>query len=198
MNKKIIAYFIILVLLTNFAYANKYFVLDINFVFGSVAVNSYKLSEIDRQITYKDRSGFLFKLVSLEEKDTGTIYINLSEDKIYNNYLIYVPYNQKASRIEIYNQKNSKVADLDLTSFLDTCGNGICESYESYESCKEDCHSGGKDGFCDGVKDGICDPDCLSKLDSDCQESKQNKSIANQPVSNNNKITNTKNEEINI
>jgi len=51
-----------------------------------------------------------------------------------------------------------------------TCGDGICESFESYKTCPEDCHSGGKDGYCDHIKDGICDPDCLpyKNADPDC------------------------------
>ena len=63
-------------------------------------------------------------------------------------------------------------SDLDVSSFADTCGNGICEKHESYESCTKDCSSGSKDDFCDEVKDGICDPDCSSKTDIDCAEMK--------------------------
>jgi len=48
------------------------------------------------------------------------------------------------------------------------CGNGICDSTETYLSCPQDCPSGGKDGYCDGVKDGICDPDCQKNQDPDC------------------------------
>jgi len=48
------------------------------------------------------------------------------------------------------------------------CGNGICESTETYYSCPQDCHSGGRDGYCDGVRDGICDPDCRKSQDPDC------------------------------
>jgi putative hemolysin len=49
-----------------------------------------------------------------------------------------------------------------------TCGDGTCGSPEDYETCPEDCPSGGLDEYCDGVKDGICDPDCEEGADPDC------------------------------
>lgn len=51
------------------------------------------------------------------------------------------------------------------------CGNTICDSTETYYSCPQDCHSGGRDGYCDSVSDGICDPDCSPNQDSDCTPS---------------------------
>jgi len=48
------------------------------------------------------------------------------------------------------------------------CGNSICEEFESYGNCPQDCSSGGKDNYCDGVGDGICDPDCSEEEDPDC------------------------------
>ena len=65
--------------------------------------------------------------------------------------------------------------DVDVSSFANTCENGICDPYESYESCTMDCSSGGKDDFCDEVNDGICDSDCLGKADIDCKGKDTNK-----------------------
>ncbi len=48
------------------------------------------------------------------------------------------------------------------------CGNGVCEPQESYESCPNDCKSGGKDDYCDKISDGICDADCMTGQDADC------------------------------
>ncbi len=50
------------------------------------------------------------------------------------------------------------------------CGDGICESFESYKNCPRDCPSGGEDGYCDKVKDLICDPDCKQGEDPDCKK----------------------------
>ena len=162
----------LVILLANSAGAEKYFVLDVNYVVGSVTFNSIDLREIGRAIKYTDRSGFLVKEVSFENQDIEKIYYNMSENK---NYLIYMPYNKNASRIEVYNPKNSKVMDIDVGSFADTCGDNICESQESYESCTKDCRSGSKDDFCDAVNDGICDPDCPANMDADCRQ-KENSS----------------------
>ena len=153
-------------LLVNFVNAEKYFVLDVNYIIGSVTFNSINLREIDRTIKHTDKSGFLIKTVSFDNSDIEKIFYNMPENK---NYVIYIPYNQNAARIEVYNPKNSKVMDIDVTSFADTCGNKRCEEYESYESCTRDCSSGSKDDFCDEIKDGICDPDCSSKTDADCK-----------------------------
>lgn len=178
--KKTTLYFILAILLVNIAYAEKYFVLDVNYIIGSVTFNSINLREVDTAIRYTDSSGFLIKAVSFDNSDITKIYYNMSENK---RYFIYIPYSENAARIEVYNPKNSRVMDIDVASFANTCGNKKCEGHESYESCTTDCTSGSKDDFCDEVKDGICDPDCFGKADIDCKdaESKENASIAAKP-----------------
>ena len=168
--------------------AEKYFLLDVNHIIDSVTFNKVSLTEIDRAIKYSDKSGFLIKTVSFENKDLEIIYHNMSENK---NYVIYIPYNKNAERIEIYNIKNSKIIEVDVSFFSDRCGNKKCEEHESYESCKIDCLSGGKDDFCDSIKDGICDPDCSLKTDNDCLGKEENKSVE----SGNNFVTQTNEEE---
>lgn len=163
-------------LLAGIVNAEKYFVLDVNYIIGSVTFNSINLREIDKTIKYTDTSGFLVKTVSFDNLDIEKIYYNLSENK---KYLLYIPYSDNAAKIEVYNLKNSRVMDIDVSSFANTCGNKICERHESYESCTKDCSSGSKDDFCDEVKDGVCDPDCLGKADIDCEsvETKGNVSV---------------------
>jgi hypothetical protein len=48
--------------------------------------------------------------------------------------------------------------------------NELCEGFETYYSCPEDCLSGSKDYVCDVVKDNVCDPDCSKTADPDCLE----------------------------
>lgn len=176
MRKKII-YVFLMILLAGFANAEKYFVLDINHITGSATFNSISMRDDDRAIKYTDTSGFLVKTISFEDSDIEKIYYNLSENK---KYLLYIPYNENAARVEVYNLKNSKIMDIDVASFANTCGNNKCEGHESYESCTKDCSSGSLDDFCDELKDGICDPDCSAKTDIDCEgfEAKGNASIA--------------------
>ena len=169
--KKIILYFILVFLLVNSANAEKYFVLDTNQIIGSVTFNSISMRETDQPIKYTDTSGFLVKTVSFENSDILKVYYNLPENK---KYLLYIPYDENAARIEVYNPKNSKVMDIDVSSFANTCGNNKCENHESYESCTKDCSSGNQDDFCDEVKDGICDPDCSLKTDVDCENAGAN------------------------
>lgn len=167
------------ILLANNTSAEKYFVLDVNYIAGSVTFNSIDLREIDGAVKYTDRSGFLVKEVSFESQDIEKIYYNMSEAK---NYLIYLPYNKNAARIEVYNPKNSKVMDIDVGSFADTCGDNVCEGHESYESCTRDCRSGSKDDFCDRIADGVCDPDCPANMDADCRQEDKNAGQAALPI----------------
>lgn len=48
------------------------------------------------------------------------------------------------------------------------CANNICDAGENYQTCPQDCKTGGADGFCDKEKDMICDPDCARTDDEDC------------------------------
>jgi len=52
--------------------------------------------------------------------------------------------------------------------------NDKCEKRlgENYNTCPQDCSSGGKDEYCDGIEDSICDPDCTEKEDPDCEKPK--------------------------
>lgn len=165
MSSKIIACIILTALIANAASAEKYFVLDVNHVIGYVTFNKISLKEIDRAVKYSYAAGFLIKTVSFENTDLKTLHYDMSENK---NYVIYVPYDRNAARMEVYSN-NSKVMDIDVSSFSDTCGNKVCDGHESYESCVADCASGGRDDFCDGVSDGVCDPDCSPKTDADCE-----------------------------
>jgi parallel beta-helix repeat protein len=59
-----------------------------------------------------------------------------------------------------------------------TCGsievgcipNGLCEPGENSYYCRDDCPSGGMDGYCDRIADGINDPDCQYGVDPDFNE----------------------------
>ncbi len=162
-------------LFADIASAGTYFVLDVSYMLGSATFNSIGLIEIDKEVGYAGKSGFLIKVVSFEGADIKAFHYNMSEGR---NHLIYIPFSKNAARVEMYTPINSKIMDIDVSSFSDTCGNQLCEVYESYESCTKDCGSGNKDNFCDGAEDGICDPDCTPKTDADCAEGKINQSAA--------------------
>jgi len=70
--------------------------------------------------------------------------------------------------------RSSQDVFVDLGSFQNRCGDGICQrGYENYFSCSIDCSSGSYDDYCDAISDGICDRDCFSQVgtvvDVDCQ-----------------------------
>lgn len=167
MKNKTALYLFLAILSVIPANAAKYFVLDINNIFDSVTFNGVNVKEIERQIDYGGKSGFLIKTVTFANSDIKKIYYNISENR---NYQIYLPYDVKAARIEVYNTRSSKIMDIDVSSFANTCGNNACEEHESYESCTKDCKSGSEDDFCDSLADGTCDPDCSPKTDTDCSQ----------------------------
>ncbi len=189
MKNKITIYLLIAIFLANTVFAEKFFALDVFNIQGSLTFNSISLREISNVIKYDDKSGFLIKTVSLDGSDIQKIYYNMSESK---NYIVYMPYDKNAAKILVYDSKNSVVMEVDTSSFADTCSNKVCEPYESYENCPQDCKSGAKDGFCDGAKDGICDPDCPARLDADCNGVLKNETSQNQTA-----IQNTNNQQQN-
>lgn len=63
----------------------------------------------------------------------------------------------------------ARVLQLDKEE-LQRCNNDtVCDQFENYEVCPNDCSSGSQDWLCDGQEDKICDPDCVNKNDDmDC------------------------------
>jgi len=55
-----------------------------------------------------------------------------------------------------------------LTFAETTCGDDRCSFPENYQTCPQDCPSGGKDSYCDAQSDGRCDPDCKPISDQKC------------------------------
>jgi|GEM_PF-2289079 len=79
-----------------------------------------------------------------------------------------IPYDSTAKNINIYDPSQKLAAFVDVSGFANTCGDGVCDANENFNTCPRDCRSGVKDGFCDKVADGVCDPDCAAGQDADC------------------------------
>jgi len=101
--------------ITTFAVSNpeKYFVLDANYNDGSLAFNKIQVMESDEKAEYPDKSGYLVKIVSIDGSDIYSFYYSFLENK---NYQVYIPHSDNAGRIEIYNLKNSKVMEIEISS----------------------------------------------------------------------------------
>ncbi len=88
----------------------------------------------------------------------------------------YLPYNGKVILPSIF-VKDSKTERLVGKSMYEVIQieckiDNICDKKvkENSLNCPEDCQSGEEDGICDMKEDGKCDPNCLTYLDSDCEE----------------------------
>lgn len=101
--------------------------------------------------------------------ETGKIGSGGKEELKKLSFELFLPYYANAKEIVIYNEDLKEVARKDVSDYSPTkCGDGICQAFESRQTCKVDCPSGAKDNYCDGEKDGKCDPDCTEKTDPDC------------------------------
>jgi len=59
--------------------------------------------------------------------------------------------------------------NVDIVSASRCNADSICDADENYQTCPQDCLSGGEDGYCDMQSDGRCDPDCGESEDVDCR-----------------------------
>jgi len=84
-------------------------------------------------------------------------------------FTVTTPYQSDTREIIIRNPQEEAVLSIPVLQFADTCNNEICEPQESFETCSQDCHSGGQDDYCDEIRDGICDLDCTGTFDADCR-----------------------------
>jgi len=92
----------------------------------------------------------------------GADYSNVSYDSRSVSYRI--PYNATMKKLEMYHGDK-----LIFSKDLDFCnGNGVCDSTETYSTCKNDCPPDKKDKVCMAVADRTCDPDCSASVDPDC------------------------------
>jgi hypothetical protein len=92
----------------------------------------------------------------------GADYSNISYASQSVSYRI--PYNATMKKLAVYHGDK-----LIFSKDLDFCnGNGVCDTTETYQTCKKDCPLDRKDGICMAVADKTCDPDCLAGVDSDC------------------------------
>ena len=92
----------------------------------------------------------------------GADYANVSYDA--KSVSFRIPSHATDRTVELYHGDK-----LIYTAPLDFCnGNGVCDTTETYQTCKKDCPLDRKDGVCMAVQDKTCDPDCLAGVDSDC------------------------------
>ena len=174
----------------------KVFVLTLNYDSGAVTLNnliltvgifnepvvsegnySLEILSFDGSILYSEKFDFDFRIFStalpewFDENGTQIYFPTQEETRTILNQTtkeLIIPYFSNAKTINVYHQ-TEKILEIPVAHFANVCGDNICQPHESYESCKLDCPSGGKDDYCDAVQDNICDPDCIADQDQDCK-----------------------------
>ncbi len=177
-----------LICLLGLAYAQeKVYVLDIHYNKGNLELNAVYVDSLFPQPSLEPNpKTFKAIISSFDNKVLYTHYFYiykfvssappLDENKVSPveltdfNFSLILPYYKKGKLVQIFNPEKEKLLEASVAAFSDVCGDGVCQSHESYESCSKDCSSGEKDDYCDGVSDGKCDPDCALELDPDCRQ----------------------------
>ena len=85
---------------------------------------------------------------------------------------IEIPFYDSAAKVEVYKKDKTKIGEKSVAEYINSCGDGACQSFENYSICQKDCEPNGNDGYCFKEKNGVCDPDCLGLggelADADC------------------------------
>lgn len=130
---------------------------------------SYKVLGLDGDILY--RSDFQIPTTIIYDTinpETGVITGGGEKTLEEVDVILRIPYYKNARNIEFYKNKE-KLLTVSVGQFSkEICGDGICQSFETYKTCIKDCSSGQYDNYCDKLKDNICDPDCAKDDDADC------------------------------
>jgi len=89
----------------------------------------------------------------------------------YKDYTFYMNYCDKFGMCARSHKYSFKAVPepQDLNAFAEPfCGDNLCDTGESFNSCPKDCQSGSADSYCDKIADNKCDPDCKFG-DPDCK-----------------------------
>jgi hypothetical protein len=169
-----------------------YMFLCIAFTTATTAENAYvlELGHVDNTITFSSITISNVNIPSptltqgehtIEQRDfLGSITFKSSFiPPEYGHFTVATPYQSDTREIIVRSPSSTKLLGIPVLQFADTCGNNQCEPQESFDSCSQDCPSGGNDDYCDQRADNICDPDCNNIGDSDCRAVQQQ--IKSQP-----------------
>ena len=153
------------ILISTIAYAEKAYILELSNIDNTITYSSVKVTDSIIPEKYVLKDSYSAELIDFS--DTTTYKTSFSPAG-YGPFTLTLPYKTDAKEIIIRNPSNEELLRIPVLQFADTCNNAVCEPSESYETCPEDCPSGGKDDYCDGNRDHICDPDCTEEADPDC------------------------------
>lgn len=173
MKKRIIIFpqifALIFLLLCFLASAEKSFVISLNYIDNNLLYSSTLVTETEYlwQENLNSNSS-----VELLDKSGNILYHSTFDITKDGPFTLTVPYKRDVKEIVITPASKKIPLRIQVMQFSDTCGNNLCESHESHETCPKECISGRLDDYCDGVKDSKCDPDCEKSKDADCQEIK--------------------------
>jgi hypothetical protein len=139
----------------------------------TVILNNFNLIE-GRKTEYLPEGKYSFKLfdeqgsILLEKKFDVKFIIFTEPPRLLDHIpvILRIPYTSDASKIIFYHD-STIIYQKEIKDMI--CNRDkICNGFENYLSCPEDCPSGSRDNYCDKILDGICDPDCAKEVDIDC------------------------------
>jgi len=164
--KKIIILTAILCILCTGVYAEKIYELSLSNTGDALTYSSVKMGDGEPIIRTLD---YPYK-IEMKDSSDKQVYLYSFEPPFYGAFILNLPYDKSITKIIIKDNQGKEIFEIPTQEFADTCGDQICDPYESYETCPADCKSGGMDDYCDGKRDKLCDPDCTAEDDIDCAE----------------------------
>ncbi len=144
---------------------------DISIIEGDVFIENYE-SEYKIKFLDTDKQVLLVvpKRVYVPEPNHAATYYGFYDasdvDNLWNAFSVNAVFDDSFDAVVI--EKNGvDLAEKSIKQSL--CNNDeVCESFETHNSCPQDCPSGSEDNYCDNIEDNICDPDCTLLDKKDC------------------------------
>tara|TARA_Y100000310_G_scaffold295904_1_gene327693 strand:- start:1167 stop:1799 length:633 start_codon:yes stop_codon:yes gene_type:complete len=161
MKGKIIIIIMLLISLNLVSALDHFYEIDLEYNKGRLSYDSIKVKPLTIEDEISDEGGRYFSIITSFNNETlnlsvfdipTTIFYDTidSETDLINgggtleldqvNKTIKLPYYENAKEINIYNLNFSRVLSINVEEFSkNTCGDSICQSYESYQTCAKDC-----------------------------------------------------------
>lgn len=155
-----------IVMISGVVSAEKGYMLELNSLDGAITFSQVRVTETTIPTESTQENAFSAELIDVAGNQ---IYKTSFNPIAYGPFTIVLPYLKNIKEIIIRDPSGSEQLRIPVLQFADTCKNSVCDPQESYETCPEDCPSGGSDDYCDERDDNWCDPDCPKEADPDCR-----------------------------
>lgn len=134
-HSKLIMLLLIFSLFSSIALAEKYYVLDISKKDSGITFNKLDVEFLEQDLTMSTLGEYDVVVLSASKSVLHRSSFSFSNGQ----ELVYVRYSENADKIEIRNSTEGVLLELDVKPYSDVCGDNLCQSTETLETCPLDC-----------------------------------------------------------